>query len=59
MAPNVKIGNTKWVIFCKKNGKDLEKLVSKIGGMPGKVIIDDEPDHAGYLGTYTRRSHRH
>ena len=44
--PNVKIGNTEWVIFCKKNSKDLEKLVSKIAGIDGKVIIDDEADYA-------------
>lgn len=46
IAPNVKIGNNEWVIFCKKNAKDLEKLVSKIGDESGKVIIDDEADYA-------------
>ncbi len=45
-APNVKIGKSEWVIFCKKNSKDLEKLVSKIGDESGKVIIDDEADYA-------------
>lgn len=46
IAPSVKIGDTEWVIFCKKNHKDLAKLVSKVGRIDGKVIIDDEADYA-------------
>lgn len=46
ITPSITIGNSDWVIFCKKNAKDLEKLVSKIGDTPGKVIIDDEANYA-------------
>ncbi len=46
IEPSVNIENKEWIIFCKKNLYDLEKLVSKIGGAPGKVIIDDEADYA-------------
>lgn len=44
--PNVHIGNQEWVIFCKKNSKDLQKLIDKIGNIGEKVIIDDEGDYA-------------
>ncbi|MBU4509865.1 hypothetical protein KJ830_02330 [bacterium] len=44
--PNVHIGNQEWIIFCKKNSKDLQKLIDKIGNINEKVIIDDEGDYA-------------
>jgi archaellum biogenesis ATPase FlaH len=44
--PNVHIGNQEWVIFCKKNSKDLQKLIDKIKNIDEKVIIDDEGDYA-------------
>ncbi len=44
--PSVIIGDKEWIIFCKKNGHDLEKLTSKLGKVEGKVIIDDEADYA-------------
>ena len=34
------------VVFCKKNSKDLEKLVTAIRKLRPKVIIDDEGDYA-------------
>ena len=43
---SITIGNNEWIIFCKKNSKDLQKLLHKIGGMTGKIIIDDEADYA-------------
>jgi hypothetical protein len=43
---NIEIGNKEWIIFCKKNPHDLEKLISKIGDVDGKVVIDDEADYA-------------
>lgn len=46
LPPEVKIGNYQWVIFCKKNSKDLQKLISKIDGHSGRVVIDDEADYA-------------
>lgn len=45
MDPNVEIGNKEWIIFCKKNSKDLQKLISKIGNN-NKIILDDEGDYA-------------
>jgi hypothetical protein len=46
LPPEVKIGNHQWVIFCKKNSKDLQKLIQKIHGQKNRVIIDDEADYA-------------
>jgi hypothetical protein len=42
----VEIGTNEWVIFCKKNSKDLKKLLDKVGSIAAKVIIDDEADYA-------------
>jgi len=44
--PEVTIGTNSWVIFCKKNSGDLQKLIDKIGNKSNKVIIDDEADYA-------------
>ena len=30
LPPEVKIGDRQWIIFCKKNSKDLQKLIQKI-----------------------------
>jgi hypothetical protein len=46
LDPVVTIGEGEWVIFSKKNPKDLSKLLEKIGNIDGKVIIDDEADYA-------------
>jgi Z1 domain/Type III restriction enzyme, res subunit len=46
LDPNVEIGETEWVIFCKKNSSDLQKLLIKLGNVEGKVVIDDEADYA-------------
>lgn len=43
---DIKIGNKEWVVFCKKNSNDLSKLISKVGDIDNKVIIDDEGDYA-------------
>jgi hypothetical protein len=44
--PNINISDQEWVIFCKKNSKDLQKLIEKVGDFKEKVIIDDEGDYA-------------
>ena len=44
--PVYDIGNREWVIFCKKNAHDLEKLNRKLRRYENKVIIDDEADYA-------------
>ena len=40
------IGNKTWIIFCKKNIKDLDRLIDKVKGKPNKIVIDDEADFA-------------
>lgn len=46
LDPVVTIGDSELVIFSKKNSKDLQKLIQKVGNIDGKVIIDDEADYA-------------
>lgn len=46
LDPAVKIKGQRHVIFCKKNGSDLRKLIDKIGKIPRIVLIDDEADYA-------------
>ena len=40
------IGNKTWIIFSKKNIRDLDRLIDKLRGKPKKIIIDDEADFA-------------
>ena len=40
LDPAVRIKGQRHVIFCKKNGKDLRKLIDKIGKLSGVVVID-------------------
>lgn len=46
LDPAVKLKDQRHVVFCKKNGSDLRKLIEKIGKVPNIVIIDDEADYA-------------
>jgi hypothetical protein len=47
LPDEVKIGDHQWVIFCKKNSSDLQKLLEKFDGIDSsRVIIDDEADYA-------------
>ena len=46
LDPAIKLQGQKNVIFCKKNGSDLRKLLDKLGGSGGVVVIDDEADYA-------------
>src|SRR5580692_6233731 len=41
LPSEVTIGDHQWVIFCKKNSKDLQKLLEKIEGHSNRVVIDD------------------
>jgi hypothetical protein len=36
----------KLVVFCKKNARDLEKLITRLAGAGRTVVIDDEADYA-------------
>ena len=40
------IGDKTWIIFCKKNIRDLERLIDKLRNKSQKVVIDDEADFA-------------
>lgn len=46
LDPAVKLTGQQYVVFCKKNGSDLRKLIEKISPMPRIVIVDDEADYA-------------
>ena len=46
LPPEIVIGDRQWIIFCKKNTKDLQKLIQKIDGRPNRVVLDDEADYA-------------
>lgn len=46
LDPAVEVKDSQLVIFCKKNAKDLQKLIDKLSGLHGKVVIDDEADYA-------------
>jgi hypothetical protein len=46
LDPAVPVKNRQHVVFCKKNPRDLEKLLQKIGRVDGIVVIDDEADYA-------------
>lgn len=46
LPKNITIGDHSWIIFSKKNARDLEKLILKLGSHKNKVIIDDEADYA-------------
>lgn len=44
--PSVEVKNRPFVIFCKKNSNDLNKLIDKIGKRDKLVVVDDEADYA-------------
>lgn len=46
LDPAVRIKGQRHVIFCKKNGSDLKKLIEKLDGLNGVIVIDDEADYA-------------
>lgn len=46
LDPSIHIANNEWVIFCKKNSKDLQNLIGKLEKVSKKIIIDDEADYA-------------
>jgi len=46
LDPLVAIKGQRHVVFAKKNGSDLSKVINKIGSLKNIVIIDDEADYA-------------
>jgi hypothetical protein len=43
-----------WVVFCKKNARDLEKLIEYLRLESGLIVIDDEADYASPDGNVNR-----
>src|SRR5882672_1966381 len=46
LANSPLIPGQKAVVFCKKNGKDLEKLIKAVAKSGPVIVIDDEADYA-------------
>lgn len=46
-----------WVVFCKKNARDLEKLIEFLRHETGLIVIDDEADYASPDGNVNRPEH--
>jgi len=46
LDPDISLKTGQHVIFCKKNAKDLQKLLDKTHGAKKRVVIDDEADYA-------------
>lgn len=46
LDPSISLDGGQHVIFCKKNTKDLARLIQKTQGVSKKVVIDDEADFA-------------
>ena len=54
LDPAVTIGSRSWIIFCKKNSSDLQKLNDKLGKSDERIVIDDEADYASPNGKVNR-----
>lgn len=46
LDPAIQLDGNEWVIFCKKNSRDLKKLLDKLGAPDSLAVIDDEADFA-------------
>ncbi|MBN2428775.1 MAG: DNA helicase [Deltaproteobacteria bacterium] len=46
-----------WVVFCKKNARDLEKLIEFLRLESELIVIDDEADYASPDGNVNRPQH--
>lgn len=46
-----------WVVFCKKNARDLEKLIELLRLESKIIVIDDEADYASPDGNINRPEH--
>ena len=46
LKPEIDIGDKRWIIFSKKNSKDLTRLKDKLRNKSSFVVIDDEADYA-------------
>jgi hypothetical protein len=46
VASDIDLSKQTVVVFCKKNGNNLEELRERLGTIKGIVVIDDEADYA-------------
>ncbi|WP_287709873.1 MULTISPECIES: Z1 domain-containing protein [Bacteria] len=46
LDPAIKLTGQSHVVFCKKNGSDLRKLLEKLHSIDNIIVIDDEADFA-------------
>lgn len=46
LDPAVDLSGAEFVVFCKKNSRDLQKLIGKVRRLGRLVVIDDEADYA-------------
>ena len=46
-----------WVVFCKKNARDLEKLIEILRFESSLIVIDDEADYASPDGNINKPDH--
>ena len=46
LDPSHRIEGIRHIVFCKKNARDLEKLIDKIDTLGQVIVIDDEADYA-------------
>lgn len=46
LDPATNLASGRYVVFSKKNAANLRKLIAKLDGKPGVIVIDDEADYA-------------
>jgi hypothetical protein len=46
IGSDVNLSKQDVIVFCKKNARDLEKLIERLKSLKGVVVIDDEADYA-------------
>ena len=56
LDPAITITGRQHVVFCKKNPRDLDKLLQKIGRLNDIVVIDDEADYASPNAKINKRT---
>lgn len=53
-SEHTRLRGRKWVVFCKKNARDLEKLIEYLRHERGLIVIDDEADYASPDGNVNK-----
>lgn len=53
-SDHTRLRGRKWVVFCKKNARDLEKLIEYLRHERALIVIDDEADYASPDGNVNK-----